>query len=177
MRSFFAVLAIPVATAVALAVSALLFGPRGPLVALMLNAFLVSEIAGFSQVYAFPMPRGYFRPRRIERPWIYELLGIKAFKWLMRSRAYRRINPDFRLSGGRSGLAVLMGSMQSAEAAHAIMFVTATVFAGAALVGRWFDLAGWLMLFNVLFNAYPVMLQRYNRMRLEPLLKASSETR
>ncbi len=27
------------------------------------------------------------------------------------------------------------------------------------------------MLFNALFNAYPVMLQRYNRLRLVPLIE------
>ena len=37
---------------------------------------------------------------------------------------------------------------------------------------RWLDAAAWLMLFNVPLNAYPVMLQRYNRLRLDPLLKA-----
>ncbi len=173
VRFFLAVLALPVATVVALVVSALLFGLRGPLVALTLNAFLVSEIAGFSQVYELRMPAGYFRLRRIEQPWLFELLGIKTFKRLMRSGLYRRVNPNFRLSGGRRGLRALMESMRSAEAAHAIMFATVCAFVGGAMVLRWFDLAAWLMLFNILLNAYPVLLQRYNRRRLQPLILRS----
>jgi hypothetical protein len=147
----------------------LFFGPRGPLVALMLNAFLLSEVAGFSQVFALPMPAGYFRPRGIEQPWIYERLGIRAFKSLMRSHLYRRINPTFRLSGGRRGLGELSERMQSAEAAHLLAFLLVSAFAFGALLVRWVDAAVWLTLFNVLLNAYPVMLQRYNRLRLEAL--------
>ena len=50
--------------------------------------------------------------------------------------------------------------------------MAAATLASGAIFLRWFDAAGWLMLFNVLFNGYPVMLQRYNRMRLDPLQRA-----
>jgi glycosyl-4,4'-diaponeurosporenoate acyltransferase len=62
--------------------------------------------------------------------------------------------------------------MDDSEAAHALAFGLVSALAAAAVAFRWFDAASWLMLFNVLFNGYPIMLQRYNRLRLEPLLKA-----
>jgi len=56
------------------------------------------------------------------------------------------------------------------EAAHALVFVIVCAIAGGAVALGWLDTALWLTAFNVLFNGYPVMLQRYNRLRLEPLL-------
>lgn len=174
MRSFLTALAIPAATAAALMLSVLYLGPGGPLVALLFNAFLMSEIAGVSQVYRLPMPSTYFRSRRYERRWLYEALGIRMFKRLMRSKAYRAVNPHFMLRDGRQGLRELADRMESAEAAHALLFATVSVVAVAVLFVRWFDAAVWLMLFNVLFNGYPVMLQRYNRLRIQPLVTGAT---
>jgi Glycosyl-4,4'-diaponeurosporenoate acyltransferase len=171
IQAFFAALAIPLTTAVLLMVALWVSGPRAPLVALLVNAFVLFEVAGCSRAVRLPMPAGYFRRSRFERRWIYELLGIRVFKRLMRSRAYRGINPDFRLSRGRSGFADLAQTMEAAEAAHALVFAIVSTLAAAALMLRWLDAAAWLMLFNVPLNAYPVMLQRYNRLRLDPLLK------
>jgi Glycosyl-4,4'-diaponeurosporenoate acyltransferase len=76
------------------------------------------------------------------------------------------------LTGGRRGLDELAEAMRCSEAAHAWAFgAVAAATAGAAATG-WLDSAAWLTLFNVLFNGYPVMLQRYNRLRLVPLLRA-----
>jgi hypothetical protein len=118
IQAFFAALAIPLTTAVLLMVALWVSGPRAPLVALLVNAFVLFEVAGCSRAVRLPMPAGYFRRSRFERRWIYELLGIRVFKRLMRSRAYRGINPDFRLSRGRSGFADLAQTMEAAEAAH-----------------------------------------------------------
>ncbi len=85
-RAFFTALAIPLATSVTLVVAALFFGPRGPLVALLVNAFVLCEVAGLSQVFGVRLPAGYFRPRRVDQRWLYELLGVALFRRLMRSR-------------------------------------------------------------------------------------------
>ena len=119
IQAFFAALAIPLTTAVLLMVALWVSGPLAPLVALLVNAFVLFEVAGFSQAVRLPMPAGCFRRSRFERRWIYEVLGIRVFKRLMRSRVYRGINPDLRLSRGRSGLADLAHTMEAAEAAHA----------------------------------------------------------
>jgi hypothetical protein len=92
----------------------------------------------------------------------------------MTSRLYRVVNPSFRLSGGRQGLATLRETMNAAEAAHALLFVMVSVIAIAALMLGWADSALWLTVFNIVLNAYPVMLQRYNRLRLVPLLRQES---
>jgi hypothetical protein len=57
--------------------------------------------------------------------------------------------------------------MCTADVAHALAFLAAGACAGAALALGWLDAAVWILLFNFLFNGYPVILQRYNRLRLQ----------
>lgn len=59
--------------------------------------------------------------------------------------------------------------MRTAEADHVVMFLVTLLPIGHALVRGWWDAAAWTLLFDVLINAYPVMLQRYNRGRLVSL--------
>ena len=53
--------------------------------------------------------------------------------------------------------------MREPETAHVWLFVMMLAVVIHALVRGWWAAAGWTMLFNVVLNAYPVMLQRYNR--------------
>jgi len=43
-----------------------------------------------------------------------------------------------------------------------------------ALLRGWFDAAAWLLAFDVLINGYPIMLQRYNRIKLQELIQRQS---
>ena len=73
--------------------------------------------------------------------------------------------PDLHLPAEPTpaNLAVLDQRMQQAEAIHEILLVVTLAVAAGAAVRGWWAAAGWLLLFNVLFNGYPAMLQRYNR--------------
>ena len=59
--------------------------------------------------------------------------------------------------------------MRQAELNHALTLVAVTVLAVESAIGWVWDYAFWLMVFNMIFNVYPIMLQRYNRVRLEPI--------
>jgi len=67
-----------------------------------------------------------------------------------------------------------------ARAAHGagrgarLLFVIVSAFAARPMWVRLFDAAVWITLFNVLSNGCPVMLQRYNRLRLERLRRPRS---
>jgi hypothetical protein len=56
--------------------------------------------------------------------------------------------------------------MRRAETDHVYMFLAVLLVIGQAIVRGWWDAAGWTLLFDILVNGYPVMLQRYNRGRL-----------
>ena len=67
----------------------------------------------------------------------------------------------------QANLARLDHRMRDAEASHAILLgVTLAVVANAAWRG-WWAAARWTLLFDVLINGYPVILQRYNRILLK----------
>ncbi len=67
-------------------------------------------------------------------------------------------------------LRILENEMRKAETGHVLIFVLIFVFVGYALLQGWFDTVAWLLLFNILINGYPIMLQRYNRIKLQELI-------
>jgi hypothetical protein len=81
------------------------------------------------------------------------------------------LNPSLRFSGRLDSLKQLETATQAAEKAHAIVFLMMLLPTAYALTKGWLDAAGWMMLFNIPFNMYPVKLQRYNRMRLQRLVQ------
>jgi hypothetical protein len=70
-----------------------------------------------------------------------------------------------------SKLEHLREEMSSAETGHVLVFGLVCLFAVYALLRGWLAGAGWLMLFNLLINGYPVLLQRYNRIKLGELIQ------
>jgi hypothetical protein len=149
------------------------FGARSLISAFLINWLAMSWAAIIGQTVRFSLPPGYYRARPLERDGrIYEHLGVRVFKMAVRRGPLAILSPTLRLPKERtlSALRALEREMEIAEAAHLFVFVLVAVGAAAALVKGWLDAAGWLMLLNVLFNGYPVMLQRYNRTMLQELI-------
>lgn len=99
---------------------------------------------------------------------VYELLGVRVAKGLLRRGPLAVFAPDLHLPAEPTPATVadLDERMRQAEALHEILLVvTLAVVVNAATRG-WWGAAGWTLLFNVLANGYPAMLQRYNRARL-----------
>jgi hypothetical protein len=55
--------------------------------------------------------------------------------------------------------------MRDAEASHAILFVVTLAIAAHAAGRTWWPATGWTLLFDLVLNGCPVVLQRYNRAR------------
>jgi len=99
---------------------------------------------------------------------VYELLGVRLVKSLLRRGPLAVFAPDLHLPADPTPATVgeLDERMRQAEAVHEVLLVvTLAVVVNAAARG-WWGAAGWTLLFNVLANAYPAMLQRYNRVLL-----------
>jgi Glycosyl-4,4'-diaponeurosporenoate acyltransferase len=96
---------------------------------------------------------------------VYQLLGVRMAKRLLRRGPLAVFAPDLHLPAEPTpvALAGLDERMRQAEALHEILLVvTLGVVVNAAARG-WWDAVLWTLLFNVLGNGYPAMLQRYNR--------------
>jgi hypothetical protein len=127
-----------------------------------------------SRVVTPRLPDRYHTLRRFELGGrVYERLGVRFVKWLLRRGPLAVFNPDLHLParGERTQtcLARLDQRMRDAEASHAILLVLTVGVAVHAAFRGWWSAAGWTLLFDVLVNGYPVMLQRYNRRYLTRL--------
>ena len=122
-----------------------------------------------SRLVQVRLPGRYHELRRFERSGrVYERIGVGVVKWILRRGPLAVFNPDLHLPVEHTPakLAHLDQRMRDAEASHAVLFVaTLPIVVHAAVRGWWVAAAGTL-LFDVLMNGYPVILQRYNRARL-----------
>jgi len=137
----------------------------------VLFAFLVVWIPmvwlGTTSRYVQPrLPEPFHRLRAFERDGrVYELVGVRLVKQLLRRGPMAVFNPDLHLPAERSPatLGHLDQRMRDAEASHVILLVALLGVAVNAAARGWWWAAMWTVLFDVALNGYPVMLQRYNR--------------
>lgn len=142
------------------------FGFRSIFFAFLVNWLVMSWVAVLGQAISFSLPDAYYEIKPFENGGrIYERLGIRLFKKLVRRGPLTLFSPTLRRKADGS-LHELEPEMKKAEAGHVIIFVLMLIFVGYAGIRGWFDAVGWLMLFNLAINGYPVMLQRYNRIKL-----------
>jgi hypothetical protein len=144
------------------------FGFRSIFFAFLANWLVISWVAILGQVISFTFSPNYYQTKPFEHDGrIYERLGVHHFKKLVRRGPLTFLSPTLRKGEGVDGFQKLLGEMQKAETAHVVIFAMMLLLICYSLVRGWIDAAGWLMLFNIIINAYPVMLQRYNRIKLQ----------
>jgi len=110
---------------------------------------------------------GYYRPRPFEASReFYARLGVRFFRRFVplgdcANRLTRRAVPDYRVVRSPADVAKAEQFGRFSERVHTtfLVFLLPPTFWGLAQ----------LILFNGLFNLYPVLLQRYTRARLETL--------
>jgi hypothetical protein len=122
-------------------------------------------------VVPFALPRGWFRPRPFERGGLYPALGLRLFRALATDGDWingrlRRLDPTYRVvRDKRTRDAHLAGSILN-ERWHTAWLLLGLVTAASAVSTGQFGWAFAVTLFNVAFNLYPVLHQRYKRARL-----------
>ena len=118
------------------------------------------------------LPPWVYRLRPVElRGRLYELLGVRVAKKLLRRGPLSIFSRGLRLHGERTPQAIarLEQQMLRAETAHLVVLVAVLPVAVVQAWLGWWDAMGWTLLFDVLVNAYPAMVQRYNRAWLQRL--------
>jgi hypothetical protein len=131
--------------------------------------FPMVVVGVMSRVVQVQLPGRFHALRGVERSGrVYELVGVRAFKAMLRRGPLAAFNPDLHLPAERTPieLARLALRMCDAEASHAVLFVATLPVVVRAAVRGWWVAALCTLAFNVVMNGYPVMLQRYNRAKL-----------
>jgi len=153
------------------------FGFRSPIFAFLVNWLVMSWVAINGQVVHFSFAPGYYEIKPFEQTGqVYERLGIRLFKRLVRHGLLSIFSPTLRFPKDKTipALRILESEMRKAETGHVLTCILMLMFIGYALLKGWLDAVVWMALFNILFNAYPIMLQRYNRIKLQELIHEQS---
>ncbi len=150
------------------------FGLRSPISAFLVNWLAMSWVAIAGQAVQFALPPRYYDIKAFEQTGqVYERLGIRLFKRLVRRGPLAIFSPTLRFPKEKTiaALCRLDHEMRKAETGHVFIFMLMLLFIGYALLQGWFDAVGWLLVFDVIINGYPIMLQRYNRILLQALMQ------
>ncbi|MGE5262596.1 MAG: hypothetical protein ACM3S0_04375 [Acidobacteriota bacterium] len=152
------------------------FGFRSPISALLVNWMVLSWTATETLLAHLSFPPAYYDTKPFERTGqLYERIGIRLVKKLLRRGPLRILSPTLQFPKEKtvSALRNLENEMRKAETAHALTFILMLWVVGYAAVKGWLDAVIWMLLFDVLINVYPIMLQRYNRIKLQELIYKS----
>jgi hypothetical protein len=130
----------------------------------------------FSQLAGLRLPSRWFRHQAMESRRLYRHLGVVAFRTVLLRTPFRFVNQDIHMTGAsRTALVELETRMRTVETNHA------TAFGLTILVGGYYGILNdprfvqWFLGINVLANAYPVMLQRFNRLRISHVIERATE--
>lgn len=149
------------------------FGFRSPISVLVVSWMVLTWIATVTLLAHLSLPSAYYDTRPFERTGqLYERVGIRLAKKLLRRGPLSVLSPTLRMPKEKtvSALRNLDNEMRKAETAHALTFILMLFLVGYAAVNGWLDTMLWLLLLNILINGYPIMLQRYNRIKLQELI-------
>lgn len=138
--------------------------------ALFVTFSLMAVLFWLSELRAPHLPESLRRLRPWETDEVFERLGVPYFRSTLLASPFAGLNREIRLDGAGSDLMALDEQMVRAEANHLIAFVaTAGLTAVYGAVSDW-RLVPWFLVFNLLGNGYPVLLQRMNRGRIAGIL-------
>jgi len=144
-----------------------------------LDSFPIPEkIPGWFRKTVKRVSNAWFDPKSFESPELYEKLGIKVYKKylptsgdLMLRHVWKRLFKEgFLKNGSIEELEKLRDTTKLYEAIHTGAFGLYTGLNAYALSSNRISLSVFLGISNLLQNVYPIMLQRYNRLRVSKII-------
>lgn len=108
-------------------------------------------------------------PKNFESPELYEKLGVRIYKKYVPTTGdliTRLVWKKIRINNGPESLDDLLATTKFTEILHHALFAGMLLPMAGDLARGQLKSAAVTGLLNVLINAYPIILQRYNRMRL-----------
>lgn len=142
------------------------FGPESIAFAFLVVWVPMAALGTASHFVTIRLPERCHRLRGWElRSRVYELLGVRVAKRMLRRGPLSVFNPHLHLppTPDAARVVALDARMREAEASHAVLFVLEVAVAMHAVARGWWPAALCTLAFDIIMNAYPAMLQRYNR--------------
>jgi hypothetical protein len=146
------------------------------LAAVALNLMITGVFAFLG--FAFPtskiLPSSYYKirnPHTLNR--IYNLLGVEYFKLFLLLTFYRKDDNKKYFNGTKSGIRLFDYHTKQSEFGHLMAFVV-ILFVAIIILFLGHSIAFmWTVVINMIFNLYPVILQRKHRVQIERILSRS----
>ena len=142
-------------------------------ISFLLTLFITGIFAfpGFAYATSRILPDSFYKiknPKVLNR--IYKILGVKYFTaFLLFAFWGRTKNRKKYFDGTRKGLQNFIYQTKQSEFGHLGAFLVILVISIFLLGHGYFYLSIIISLINILGNLYPIILQRYHRMRIEKL--------
>jgi len=143
------------------------------IIAIALNLFItgVFALSGFALPTQNLLPDSYYRVknRKQLKKW-YKLLNVNLFRKFLLATVWRNKEQHSKFfDGTRKGIKNLIVQSKKSEFGHIFPFIILSVLSFyLAYLGKW-KLMIPTMIMNIWFNFYPVVLQRFHRMRIQVL--------
>lgn len=144
-------------------------------ISFMLNLFITGIFAfpGFAFPTSKVLPNSYYQiknPKRLTH--IYNILGVNYFRNLLLVFYYnkKRHRKNY-FNATRRGLSKFVYRTKQSEFGHLGAFLAISVCSVILLCHSFYMFVIICMFINIIGNIYPIVLQRYHRMRVDQLLK------
>ncbi|KEQ30953.1 hypothetical protein N180_08715 [Pedobacter antarcticus 4BY] len=140
-----------------------------------LNFLLMLCVVAFIEALKNQLKSSYYNQKGWERNGkIYEQIGINGFRkllvWIGWERLNKKSNPVER---NIKSLTDLHHQTKKSELGHLIILLIVLGFNIFVALKFGILQSLWLLLLNILLNLYPILLQRYNRPRIERAINLS----
>jgi hypothetical protein len=144
-----------------------------------LNFLLMFWISIYVETQTQELNSPYFATRKWEKKGkVYEWVGINLFRQFLVLIGWEKLNKKSNpIEKSATALAHNLLRTKKSELGHLIIFLLVLGVSIAVIIHSGFRSAIWLIFFNIVFNLYPVLLQRYNRPRIERALKLIERNR
>ncbi len=151
---------------------------------IMLDAFMLTGGSLVVLVFLYKsigsvLRESYFQIRRFEyRSSLYTIIGVPLFKKVLAHAPIPSLTRRIALTGfAGSDLRTLEGQLREAEEIHVLGAGITLLLALLFGLVRSEAYLVWFMVFNLIINVYPALVQRYNRNRIRRIIEKKNQRR
>jgi len=132
--------------------------------------YFSSMAYGFFYFKAFPNHRiniKYYLKNNFETIKFYRFVGVELFRKIIINSVFKKLNQRVYLKGRISYLFTFIEETKRSETSHLIGLFIGIILNLIFLFNHKFVAFSFSIIFNLLLNFYPILLQRYHRLKLQ----------
>jgi hypothetical protein len=145
---------------------------------LLFTALIVLFVTGIFAFVGFAYPTNKLLPKNyylIKKPahirWWYKFLGVKYFKvFLLMMFWGKPQNRKKYFNGTKQGLHNFVFQTKQSEFGHLLAFIMVLIFSLILLFHKHHQLVLLVTILNLIANFYPIILQRFHRIRIDTIV-------